>query len=163
VRLNNCRGTNFGNTVARGTTRAFALIRINQLKLNQLRFRRRASRASQTNDLRVIGPEPSTTLAANSARPRSSRPRHRCFASKRTSTAATRVTAALLLGHGPIGGCACLEVIPLSNVQNPKNSNRYHFALAGISRYKTAGQRMSLRSCLSGPKARWGAGEACSN
>jgi hypothetical protein len=68
-----------------------------------------------------------------------------------------------LLAYGPIGGCACLEVIPLSNVQNPKNSNRYHFALAGISRYKTAGQRMSLRSCLSGPKARWGAGEACSN
>ncbi len=135
-------------SVARGTTRgSLPLIRINQLKSNRLR--RRASRASQTNDLRVIGPEPSTTLAANSARPRSSRPRHRCFASKRTSTAATRVTAALLLGHGPIGGCACLEVIPLSNVQNPKNSNRYHFALAGITRYKTARQRTSLGSCLS--------------
>src|SRR6266511_2135059 len=38
---------------------------------------------------------------------------------------------------------------PLSNVQNPKNSNHYHFASAGITRYKTAGQRMSLGSCLS--------------
>src|SRR6266508_1302877 len=75
------------------------------------------------------------------ARPRSSRPR-RCFASKRTSTAASRVTAALVQAYGPIGGCA-------SNVQNPKNSNRYHFALAGITRYKTARQRMSLGSCLS--------------
>src|SRR5262245_29359153 len=95
-----------------------------------------------------VRPSPYASLGQNLARPRSSRPRQRCFASKRTSTAATRVTAALLLAYGPIGGCACLEVIPLSNVQNPKNSNRYYFALAGITRYKTARQRMSLGSCL---------------